>query len=108
MEGIGISIITENFKGAKLCGAVRTSDQEATEIAHYLRRNEGLYLGPSAALNVVGAVKVARTLPEGATVVTILCDGGERYESKTYNVEWLKENGLVPKASGAALDFVSD
>ena len=59
--------------------------------------------GPSAALNVVGAVKLARKLGPGKTVVTILCDGGDRYLSKLYNPAWLAEQGLTP-TEGAALD----
>jgi cysteine synthase A len=57
-----------------------------------------VFVGPSAALNVVGAVKVARQLGPGHTVVTVLCDGGDRYRSKLYNAQWLKERGLAPTA----------
>ena len=67
---------------------------------------DGVYIGPSAALNVVGAVKLARLLAEGANVVTILCDGGDRYKSKLYNQEWLKEKGLTPQNEGNNLDFM--
>ena len=56
-----------------------------------------MFIGPSAALNLVGAVKVARKLGAGHTVVTIMCDGGDRYMSKLYNKEWLKEKGLTPR-----------
>ena len=61
-------------------------------MAYYLLRNEGIFVGPSAALNVVGAVKLARKLGVGSgkTVVTILCDGGERYRATTFNPEWLR------------------
>jgi cysteine synthase A len=65
-------------------------------MVYWLLREEGLYLGGSAGLNVVGAARYARTLPEGSTVVTILCDGGERYRSKLWNRDWLVENGCVP------------
>jgi cysteine synthase A len=67
---------------------------------------EGLFVGPSAALNVVGAVKLARTLPPGSTVVTILCDLGDRYVTKTFNPAFLHNLSLEPKASGTSLDFV--
>lgn len=77
-EGIGINRITQNFKLAQIDGAFRGTDQEALDMAYYLLRREGIFVGPSAALNVVGAVKLARQLPQGSTVVTVLCDGGER------------------------------
>ena len=76
---------------------------------HYLMRNEGLCLGPSACLNVVGAVKLARALPKGSTIVTILCDAGERYTTKLMNKEWLKAHDLMPsyiKGDGKGVEFV--
>lgn len=57
--------------------------------------NEGLFVGPSAALNVVGAVKAARQLGPGHTVVTVICDGGDRYRSKLYSPQWLSAQGLA-------------
>lgn len=78
IEGIGIGRITDNFKQARLDGAFLCTDREAVEMVHYLMRNEGLYVGPSAALNVCGAVKTARLLGPGHVIVTVLCDGGER------------------------------
>ncbi len=70
-------------------------------MAYYLLQREGLWVGPSAALNVVGAVKAARLLGPGHTIVTVLCDGGERYGSKVYNAEWLLAKGLaVPIVDG--------
>jgi cysteine synthase A len=68
-------------------------------MAHWLVREEGLFLGGSAALNVSAAARYARTLPAGSTVVTILCDGGDRYRSRLYNAEWLRENDVVPTAT---------
>lgn len=103
-EGIGIKRITENFKGALVDDAIRVDDQAMVEMAHYLLREEGLLLGGSAALNVVAAARVARALPAGSTIVTILCDGGARSMSRLYNPAWLAENGVSPKASG--LEFV--
>jgi cysteine synthase len=96
-EGIGIKRITENFKHAKPDDAVRVDDLAMIEMAHYLVREEGLLLGGSAALNVTAAARIAKTLPAGATVVTILCDGGARYMSRLYNPAWLAENSLTPK-----------
>ena len=75
-------------------------------MAYYLQQKEGLFLGPSAALNVVGAVKLARKLGPGHTIVTILCDGGDRYMSKLYNKKWLEDKGLTPTRS-KDLNFVS-
>jgi cysteine synthase A len=106
VEGIGIGRITANFKQSQLDGAFQCTDKEAVEMAYYLMRNEGLYLGPSAALNVCGAVKLARLLGPGKVIVTILCDGGERYVSKFYNPLWLSENNLAPTRIGKSLDFV--
>jgi cysteine synthase A len=107
IEGIGSSRLTKNFLAAKIDNALQVKDAEAVEMAYYLMRNEGLFVGYSAALNVVGAVKVAkRTGPKGSVIVTILCDGGERYLSKIYDDAWLKKENLVPKATGTSLDFV--
>ena len=96
-EGIGIKRITENFRAAVVDDAIRVDDQTMVEMAHYLVHEEGLLLGGSAALNVAGAARVARTLPAGSTVVTVFGDGGGRYLSRLYNPGWLLENGLVPK-----------
>jgi cysteine synthase len=99
-EGIGIKRITENFKDALVDDALQVDDQTMVEMAYWLLRNEGLYVGGSAALNVAGAARYARTLPEGSTVVTILCDGGDRYRSRLWNQAWLEENDCIPKADG--------
>lgn len=69
-------------------------------------RNDGLFIGSSAAVNCVGAVKVARALGPGHTVVTVLCDGGARHLSKFHNPEYLKQYELSPEATGNGLDFV--
>ena len=98
-EGIGIKRITQNFAGAPVDDAERVDDRAMVEMAYWLLREEGLYVGGSAALNVVGAARYARELPPGSTVVTILCDGGERYRSRLWNHMWLAENECVPVAS---------
>jgi len=105
-EGIGINRATANFKRAKLDGAFRGSDRQVIEMSQYLLKHDGLFVGSSAALNVVGAVKLARKLGKGHTIATILCDGGGRYQSRMYNPEWLAEKGLTPVATG--LEFVDD
>ncbi len=106
--GVGISRITANFHQieSKLDGSFQANDTEVVEMAYHVMRNDGLFIGPSAALNLVGAVKVARELGPGKTVVTILCDGGERYASKLYNNEWLEQRKLTPKHTERNLDFV--
>ena len=96
-EGIGIGRLTGNFTENQnlIDGAFQGDDELAVKMAYYLKENEGVFVGPSAALNVVGAVKLAEKMGPGHTIVTILCDGGARYSSKIYNREWLKEKGLA-------------
>jgi len=108
IDGIGIMRETANFRTAQVDGAFRGTDREAVEMAYWLLRNEGLWVGPSAALNVIGAVKLARHLKlQGhQTVATIICDGGDRYSATTFDAQWQREKGLVPTATGTGLDFV--
>lgn len=105
-EGIGINRATANFNRARLDGAFQGTDQQVIEMSQYLLKHDGLFVGSSAALNVVGAVKLARKLGKGHTIATILCDGGGRYQSRMYNPEWLAEKGLTPVAKG--LEFIDD
>jgi cysteine synthase A len=104
VEGIGIKRIVANFAGAPVDDALRVDDRTLTEMAHWLLREEGLFVGGSAALNVAAAARFARTLPEGSTVVTVLCDGGDRYRSRIYDAAWLRENEVTPEATG--LEFL--
>ena len=97
-EGIGIKRLVANFKDAPVDDAVRVDDRTMVEMAHWLVREEGIFVGGSAALNVAGAARYARTLPAGSRVVTILCDGGDRYRSRIYDAAWLAENDCVPTA----------
>jgi cysteine synthase len=99
-EGIGIKRITDNFKDAPVDDALQVDDRTMVEMAYWLLREEGLFVGGSAALNVAGAARYAKALPEGSTVVTILCDGGGRYASRLWNREWLAENDCTPEATG--------
>lgn len=94
LEGIGIKRLTANFDGAPIDRAIRKTDAQAVAMAHWLLENEGLFVGGSSGLNVVGAATIARELPPGSTVVTILCDGGGRYLSRIFNDAWLRENGF--------------
>lgn len=98
LEGIGIRRITRNFAGARLAGAFVGLDREAVEMAHWLLARDGLFVGGSAALGCVGAVKLARKLRPGKTIVTILCDGAQRYASRLFNDAWLAEKHLQPTA----------
>ncbi|WVZ56001.1 hypothetical protein U9M48_006591 [Paspalum notatum var. saurae] len=103
-EGIGINRITKNFMMAELDGAYRGSDREAVEMSRFLLRNDGLFVGSSSAMNCVGAVRVARDLGPGHTIVTILCDSGMRHLSKFFNDQYLADHGLTPTATG--LEFL--
>jgi cysteine synthase A len=95
LEGIGIKRLTANFEGAPIDRAIRATDAQAIEMAHWLLDHEGIFVGGSSGLNVVGAASIARELPEGSTVVTILCDGGQRYLSRIFNDAWLREQGFT-------------
>ncbi len=96
MEGIGQSRITRNLEGAQVDWACRVSDKEALEVLYDLNLREGLFLGGSSGINVAGAMKLARELGPGKTIVTMLCDTGLRYMSKLYNPDFLKEKELPP------------
>ena len=93
-EGIGQSRITKNLEGAPVDEAFRIPDEEALEVLFDLVVHEGLLLGGSSGINVAGAIRTARMLGPGHTVVTILADGGQRYQSKLYNPAFLRERGL--------------
>ena len=96
-EGIGQGRVTGNLEGAPVDDAYRIGDPVVIEMLHYLAREEGLFLGSSAALNVCGAVRMARLGGPGQVIVTVLCDVGSRYLSKIFNPDWLAEKGLMPK-----------
>ena len=93
-EGIGQGRITANLDGAPVDMPLRISDEEALPILFSLMRDEGLYLGGSSAINVAGAVQMARVMGRGHTIVTILCDSGARYQSKIWNPTFLRSKGL--------------
>ena len=104
-EGIGIGRLTANFDRAIVDDCFTVQDQEVVDMGWYMLRREGLWIGPSAALNLAGAVKAARVLGPGHTLVTVLCDGGARYASKMYDDGWLKERGLHVSANPELLDL---
>lgn len=93
-EGIGIMRAVANFKEAKVDSAFNLSDQELVNIAHYVRKHDGITLGSSSALNVAAAFKLAKENEKGKVLVTFWCDGGERSESKLYNEEFLSSKNL--------------
>ncbi|QND39184.1 cysteine synthase A [Rhizobium leguminosarum bv. viciae] len=93
-EGIGRGRITANLEGFTPDYAYRIPDAEALPYLFDLVENEGLCLGGSTAINIAGAVNLARDLGPGHTVVTILCDYGNRYQSKLFNPDFLTSKGL--------------
>lgn len=93
-EGIGQGRITANIDSAPVDRAFRVSDEEALAVLFSLLAEEGLCLGGSSGINVAGAMKLARELGPGHTIVTILCDSGTRYQSKLYNPSFLESKGL--------------
>ena len=97
-EGIGNSRVTGNMAGAPIDDAIRVDDQEAVRVVYQLLEKDGLFMGGSVGINVGAAIALAKQLGAGHTIVTILCDGGSRYQSKLFNREWLAAKGLLPKA----------
>jgi cysteine synthase len=93
-EGIGQSRITANLEGAPIDHAFRVSDEEGLGYVYDLMQHEGLCMGLSTGINVAGAVRLAKALGPGKTIVTILCDSGRQYLSKIYNPAWLAEKNL--------------
>ena len=93
-EGIGQSRITKNLEEAPIDEAYRIPDEEAVPVVFELLKEEGLCLGGSSGINVAGAIRLARDLGPGHTIVTLLCDGGTRYQSKLFNPAFLEEKGL--------------
>ena len=93
-EGIGSSRITKNFGDAKIDDAYSIDDLEALPILYDLIENEGLSLGTSCGINIAGAIRMGKELGPGKTIVTILCDRSDKYSTKMFNKEFLKEKGL--------------
>ena len=97
-EGIGTGRITKNFEKALVDEAFQTNDTEALNLVYDLIENQKIILGGSSGVNIAGAVKLAKQLGPGKTIVTILCDHGKRYASKIFNKEFLKSKNLpIPK-----------
>jgi cysteine synthase A len=97
-EGIGNGRITKNFDKALIDEAFQTDDVEALNIVYDLIEKQKIVLGGSSGINIAGAIKLAKQLGPGKTIVTILCDHGRRYASKIFNKEFLKRKNLpIPK-----------
>jgi len=93
-EGIGSSRITKNFENAKIDDAYSIDDHEALPVLYDLIENEGLSLGTSCGINIAGVIRLGKELGPGKTVVTILCDKSDKYNSKMFNKNFLQEKGL--------------
>lgn len=97
-EGIGQGRITKNLEGAPVDTAYQIPDAEAVSVIFDLLQNEGLCLGGSSGINVAGAIRLARELGPGHTIVTVLCDYGTRYQTKLFNPQFMRGKGLpVPQ-----------
>jgi cysteine synthase A len=97
-EGIGNGRITKNFDKALIDEAFQTDDVEALNIVYDLIEKQKIVLGGSSGINIAGAIKLAKQLGPGKTIVTILCDHGRRYASKIFNKEFLRRKNLpIPK-----------
>jgi cysteine synthase A len=100
-EGIGIGRVTANLQDAPIDDAVHVEDTETVHYVYRLLREEGLFVSSTSGINVAAAVRVARDLGPGHTVVTVLCDNGSKYLSRLFNRDWLAQKGLL-EASGLA------
>jgi len=97
-EGIGIGRVTPVIETAKVDTAFLISDEDAVNTIYELLEHEGLCLGGSTGINVAGAIQLARQLGPGKTIVTILCDSGNRYQSKLFNPDFMRAKNLpVPE-----------
>jgi len=96
VEGIGLDRVTSNLRRAVLDAAVRVSDAEAVAMSRRLAEHEGLFLGSTAAVHCEAARRVALALGPGHTVVTVLCDGGERHTTRFWSDDYLRDAGVLP------------
>ncbi|NEW95444.1 cysteine synthase A [Rhodopseudomonas sp. BR0G17] len=93
-EGIGQGRVTANLEGAQIDDAYQIPDDEAVPLIYDLLEHEGLCLGGSSGINVAGAIRLAKDLGPGHTIVTILCDYGSRYQSKLFNPDFMRGKNL--------------
>jgi cysteine synthase A len=97
-EGIGIGRVTANMQDAPIDDALHIEDPETVRFVYRLLREEGLFVSSTSGINVAAAVRVARELGPGHTVVTMLCDTGSKYLSRLFNREWLEQKNLLEAA----------
>jgi len=95
-EGIGTSRVTANMENAPVDDAIQIDDTEAVRVVYQLLRQEGLFMGGSVGINVGAAVALAKQMGPGHRIVTVLCDGGARYQSRLFDRQWLASKGLSP------------
>jgi cysteine synthase len=95
-EGIGNSRVTANMEDVPIDDAVQVNDKEAVRVIYQMLEKDGLFMGGSVGINVGAAVALAKQMGSGHTIVTVLCDGGTRYQSRLFNRTWLAEKGLLP------------
>ncbi len=95
-EGIGSTRITGNMEDVPIDDAIQVDDKEAVRVVYQLLQKDGLFMGGSVGINVGAAVALAQEIGPGHTIVTVLCDGGARYQSRLFNREWLESKGLAP------------
>lgn len=101
VEGVGLDRVTANFEKAHIHSAKRVCDQDLLDTAHWLLREEGIFVGSSSALNVAAACQVAKDLGPGHTVVTVVCDNGGRHLSRFWNPDYVSKYNLEwPDAAG--------
>ena len=93
-EGIGQARITKNLEKCLVDMSYYVDDKECLDVLYKLIKTDGLFLGTSSGVNVMGAIKMAKELGPGNTIVTILCDDANKYYDKMFNKEFLEDNGL--------------
>ena len=93
-EGIGTSRVTGNMENVSVDDAIQIDDTEAVRVIYQLLRKEGLFMGGSVGINVGAAVALAKQMGPGHRIVTVLCDGGARYQSRLFDRQWLASKGL--------------
>ena len=95
VEGVGLDRLTANFNLALIDDAERINDQEIIDTAHWLLREEGLFVGSSSAMNVAATYKIAKKMPENSVIITIICDSGQRHLSRFWNPEYIDKYNLI-------------
>ncbi|MEM1008760.1 MAG: cysteine synthase A [Myxococcota bacterium] len=105
-EGIGNGRVTKNLEGAPIDDAVRVDDHECVRTIFELLHQDGLFMGGSVGINVAATVKVAQQLGPGHTLVTVLCDGGGRYQSRLFSRDWLTQKQLIDAVPEESRSFL--